>query len=87
VWRATNWQPEQLSATANKELGLYYSNYTGFEFVITKIGAFEPNEWEGYECLERSALFDLVRVTFAYEWRTKDRTHRRRDELKFHCLL
>ena len=86
VWRATQTHPEQLSVTANKDLVRYYSHYTGFEFAITKIEPYVANEWEGYGCLERSVLFDSVRVTFAYEWRTKDKTHNKTEEIHFHCL-
>ena len=85
VWRATHWRPEQLSATANKDLARCYSHFTGFQFDITKIEPFAPNECEGYGCLERSALFDSVRVTFAYEWRTEDKTRNKTEEIHFHC--
>jgi hypothetical protein len=45
-----------------------------------------PNEWEGYGCLERSVLFDSVRVTFAYEWKTEEQKHNKTEELKFHSM-
>jgi len=88
VWKATQTCPQQLSATANRGLATDYKHYTGFDFAIIKIEPYAPkNEEEGYECLLHSGLFELVRVTFAYEWRTTDRTHTKTEELKFHRLL
>ena len=87
VWRATQTCPEQVSATANQDLAQYYSHYKGFEFAINKVEAYAPNEWEGYECLKPSALFELVRVTFAYEYRTQNATHTNTEVLNFSRLL
>jgi hypothetical protein len=87
VWRATQTHPEQLSAKANPDLTRYFAHYTGFRFDITKVEPFTAaNEWEAYECLQPSALFDVVRVTFAYEWRTEERTRSGTEELKFFAM-